>query len=107
MRQVIRHFERTLKRGAGATASGDANGDGDAETGEVCAQVLPHEICVIGDRLLTDIVFANIYGMRGVLVPPLSASFWEDHPVAAVVRKVEIHVLLPIADYFYNTSSRV
>eukprot|EP01034_Spumella_vulgaris_P022045 gene22044-28139_t len=45
-------------------------------------EVQPHEICVIGDRLLTDIVFANQYGMYSVLVQPLNQ--YKDHPVAVV-----------------------
>jgi predicted HAD superfamily phosphohydrolase YqeG len=40
----------------------------------------------IGDRLLTDVVFANRYGMQSVLVAPL--SYTRDHPVAVVLRYV-------------------
>ena len=40
--------------------------------------------CCSGDRLLTDVVFANRYGMLSVLVAPLSHT--QDHPVAVVLR---------------------
>jgi hypothetical protein len=40
----------------------------------------------VGDRLLTDVVFANHHGMVSVLVAPL--SYTKDHPVAAVLRCV-------------------
>jgi ribonucleotide monophosphatase NagD (HAD superfamily) len=39
-----------------------------------------------GDRLLTDIVFANQYGMYSVLVRPL--NHYKDHPVAVIIRFV-------------------
>lgn len=31
----------------------------------------PENICVVGDRVLTDIVFGNLHGMTTVLVKPL------------------------------------
>lgn len=37
-----------------------------------------------GDRLLTDVVFANRFGMVSVLVAPL--NHYRDHPVAVVLR---------------------
>jgi hypothetical protein len=44
----------------------------------------------VGDRLLTDVVFANHHGMVSVLVAPL--SYTKDHPVAAVLRCVGLCV---------------
>ncbi len=50
--------------------------------------VRPCEICMIGDRVLTDIVFANQHKMHSVLVRPLSQT--RDHPVAVLIRWVTI-----------------
>lgn len=52
------------------------------------------QICVVGDRLMTDVVFANTHGMRSVLVAPL--SYLRDHPTALVLRILEVRLLLPI-----------
>ena len=49
----------------GSTAAG-ADTQAAVET-----DVRPHEICMIGDRALTDVMFANINGMRSVLVAPI------------------------------------
>ena len=38
----------------------------------------------VGDRVLTDVVFGNQYGMLSVLVEPLSLV--KDHPVAVLIR---------------------
>ena len=38
----------------------------------------------VGDRVLTDVVFGNQYGMLSVLVEPLSLV--KDHPVAVIIR---------------------
>ncbi len=65
-----------------------------ASTIATTTTILPGEICVIGDRVLTDIMFANMYGMYSISVNPLSVS--EDHPVARVARSFETSFLLPI-----------
>jgi len=52
------------------------------------------EICMIGDRLLTDILFGNQNGMKTVLVKPLSII--NDHPVAVIIRWFERLFLLPL-----------
>lgn len=62
-----------------------------ARTGK---EVVLSEIAVIGDRLLTDVLFANDCGMLSVLVAPLSVV--HDHPVAVVIRSLERRLLLPI-----------
>ena len=41
-------------------------------------------IPLAGDRVLTDVVFANQYGMLSVLVAPLSLA--KDHPIAVIIR---------------------
>eukprot|EP00981_Chlorochromonas_danica_P012875 scaffold5514_cov166-Ochromonas_danica.AAC.9 len=56
--------------------------------------ITPAQICVVGDRLMTDVVFANVNGMKSVLVGPL--SYFRDHPAAAIIRILEVKVLLPI-----------
>lgn len=61
LKEVIDHFEQSMKR-----------------------RITPNQICVVGDRLLTDVVFANMYGMTSVLVEPL--TFIRDHPGALIVR---------------------
>lgn len=43
-----------------------------------------------GDRVLTDVMFANQYGMLSVLVAPLSIK--TDHPIAVIIRS---------EDYYY------
>jgi len=70
LQEVLQHYEGKLKR-----------------------QVQPREICVIGDRVLTDVMFANMNGMVSVLVAPL--SYIKDHPIASFIRLLERHVLLP------------
>ena len=48
--------------------------------------ILFYCILLVGDRLLTDVAFANKYGMLSVFVAPL--SYTKDHPVAVVLRYV-------------------
>lgn len=45
---------------------------------------LMYDFLSLGDRLMTDIVFANQYGMKSVLVEPL--TYVRDHPAAVVIR---------------------
>jgi predicted HAD superfamily phosphohydrolase YqeG len=53
----------------------------------------------VGDRVLTDVVFANQAGMLSVLVRPLSRL--RDHPVAIVMRLLE-DLLLTLVRLFYE-----
>jgi hypothetical protein len=69
--EVIAHFEASLGR-----------------------SVHPREICMIGDRVLTDVMFGNQYGMLSVLVGPLSLI--KDHPLAVIIRWLETKLLLPV-----------
>lgn len=49
---------------------------------------------MIGDRLLTDIVFANQNQMLSILISPLTHIY--DHPISIVIRFLEMNILLPI-----------
>jgi phosphatidylglycerophosphatase GEP4 len=51
----------------------------------------PTELCMVGDRLLTDVVFGNLHGMLTVHTLPLCAGEdnIQDNKVANVIRKVE------------------
>lgn len=51
----------------------------------------PAELCMIGDRLLTDIVFGNLYGMLTIHTLPLCSGIEnrKDNKVAKVVRRIE------------------
>lgn len=64
------------------------------ECGDEGVTVHPSEICMIGDRVLTDCVFANLNGMVSVLVSPLCLK--SDHPVSVVIRFLEVRLLLPL-----------
>mmetsp|Transcript_33330 Transcript_33330/g.33945 ORF Transcript_33330/g.33945 Transcript_33330/m.33945 type:complete len:232 (-) Transcript_33330:158-853(-) len=57
-------------------------------------EVHSSELCMIGDRVLTDIVFGNMHNMTTVLVHPL--SHMRDHPIATIIRIFETRLLLPI-----------
>lgn len=72
--RVLRHLER--KPGGGQ------------ELLKFCkTPVAPQNILVVGDRVLTDIVFANKNGFDSVLVDPLDPS--RDNPVVRLVRTFE------------------
>ncbi len=62
--------------------------------------VRPEEICMVGDRVLTDIMFGNMNGMITVLVAPLSIR--RDHIVAVIIRFFERNALLPLARTHYT-----
>lgn len=55
----------------------------------------PCRICVVGDRLLTDIVFGNLYGMLSVHTLPLckGEDNKKDNKVAGTLRSVENSIL--------------
>jgi phosphatidylglycerophosphatase GEP4 len=66
--------------------------------------IRPEQICVIGDRLLTDVVFANKFNMLSILVKPLSAI--RDHPISTVLRFIERTFILPLVKLFAGKSNR-
>ena len=75
--KVIRHYEK--KPGG---------------LGEVLAHFSleePQQICMVGDRLLTDIVFGNLYGMLTVHCLPLckGADNAQDNTVSKYIRSIE------------------
>ena len=51
----------------------------------------PAELCMVGDRLLTDVVFGNLHGMLTVHTLPLcsGADNRQDNAVARVIRTME------------------
>ena len=53
------------------------------------------QLCVVGDRLLTDIVFGNLYGMLTVHCDPLCTGEMNknDNKIASVVRSAENNIL--------------
>ena len=55
----------------------------------------PAKICMIGDRLLTDVVFGNLHGMLTIHTLPLceGADNAKDNTVAAWVRSAENYLL--------------
>ncbi len=55
----------------------------------------PSQLCMVGDRLLTDIVFGNLHGMLTVHTLPLCSGEEnsKDNKVAKVVRGVENKVM--------------
>lgn len=57
-------------------------------TGELCShQVQLDELCFVGDRLLTDVVFGNLHGMLTVHTQPLTLK--GDNRPAAIFRFLE------------------
>jgi len=60
--------------------------------------VKAHEIAVVGDRVLTDVLFANLNGMLSILVAPISIR--TDHPIAVIIRGFERRVILPLLRLF-------
>lgn len=57
-----------------------------------------NEICIVGDRLFTDVLFGNNYGMYTILVDPLHSA--SDPIVPRIMRGIELNVVLPLIDRF-------
>ena len=55
----------------------------------------PSQLCMVGDRLLTDIVFGNLHGMLTVHILPLCTGEENknDNTVAKVIRTVENKIM--------------
>lgn len=51
----------------------------------------PREIAVVGDRLLTDVAFANLHGMLSIYTTPLAAS--KDNAAVKIARWFEERIL--------------
>ena len=60
----------------------------------------PAKICMVGDRLLTDVVFGNLYGMLTVHTLPLcrGQDNAKDNKVSAMVRSAENALLYSNSD---------
>jgi phosphatidylglycerophosphatase GEP4 len=70
IKEVLQHF------------SAAATGDGD--------DIHPREICVVGDRILTDVVFGNLHGMYTIhtqALPPVQGTI--DNWTARMLRPLE------------------
>lgn len=55
----------------------------------------PSQLCMVGDRLLTDVVFGNLHGMLTVHILPLCSGEEnkKDNKVAKVIRTVENKIM--------------
>ena len=51
----------------------------------------PHEIAIVGDRVLSDIVMGNSHGFLTILVDPLDKA--PENSVVKLVRKFENNLL--------------
>eukprot|EP00465_Bigelowiella_longifila_P013166 CAMPEP_0185265546 /NCGR_PEP_ID=MMETSP1359-20130426/27903_1 /TAXON_ID=552665 /ORGANISM="Bigelowiella longifila, Strain CCMP242" /LENGTH=264 /DNA_ID=CAMNT_0027854873 /DNA_START=37 /DNA_END=831 /DNA_ORIENTATION=- len=59
------------------------------------AIVRPESMCIVGDRVLTDVLFGSMYGLLTVHVnEPLGEK--KDNQVARFMRTVENRILLPV-----------
>lgn len=61
-------------------------------------QLKPTELAVVGDRLLTDVVFGNLHGMYTIHTQILTSE--NDNTFARFFRSVENNVLLPVVKHF-------
>ena len=84
---VLRHTNKKPDCLAEVLAYFDGDGDGGA-----CQ---PHELCMIGDRILTDVVFGNLHGMLTVHTQIFTLE--GDNRAAAFVRTLENELLVPAA----------
>ena len=69
---------------------------------ETLADIQANEIVMIGDRVLTDTVFANKNGMYSILVKPLCIK--TDHPISVIFRFLERRLLMSIVRLLGFTS---
>lgn len=58
-------------------------------------KIAPYELCMVGDRLLTDVLFGNVHGMLTIHVQPLTKV--GDNRIGATIRSLETAFLLPLA----------
>lgn len=56
-------------------------------------EIKAEQLAIVGDRVLTDIAFGNLYGMLTVLVDPFTEE--GDNRAAALIRRFEKRTLLP------------
>jgi predicted HAD superfamily phosphohydrolase YqeG len=68
-------------------------------------EISPTKLCMIGDRVSTDILFGNTHQMRTILVRPITSD--GDNPLAKSLRGVENHIFLPTLRWFgYGSAQR-
>lgn len=107
---------RVLRHGSKKPACAKAvyryfNSDADISTNAdtCCHQTPPKEgieniqmpdLCMVGDRLLTDILFGNMHGCRTVLVDPIDES--RDIPVVRLIRFLEMKIVIPLLCRYFN-----
>mmetsp|Transcript_13814 Transcript_13814/g.20227 ORF Transcript_13814/g.20227 Transcript_13814/m.20227 type:complete len:249 (-) Transcript_13814:98-844(-) len=88
---VIRHDEK--KPGGLDELLRHFNGseDGSSSASSTVSLDDPSEVCMVGDRLLTDIVFGNLYGMLTVHTLPLCSGKENarDNTIASILRSGE------------------
>ncbi len=85
LEEVLHHFSNNMDGHDGAT---DVDGDGSKNTP---TPINASELCMVGDRLLTDVVFGNLHGMLTVHCLPLCSGSDNkgDNKIASMVRTVE------------------
>eukprot|EP01083_Nonionella_stella_P082030 226360_1 len=93
LNEVLQHFARQGQGNRNEDVSEDAEGNGNGienENGQSDA-LDASELCMVGDRLLTDIVFGNLHGMLTVHCLPLCSGDENkgDNKIASIVRTVE------------------
>lgn len=91
--ELIDHFRSQPKNQCVPNEPRDENGcDNDCESVPFNTnEIHPESICIIGDRILTDIVFSNLHGMKSILVPPIDESV--DPMVVRAIRSFELFLL--------------
>ena len=64
------------------------------------------QVCMVGDRLLTDVLFGNLYGMLTVHCLPLCSGEEnkKDNKIANVIRKAENNILY--TDWWFGRTVR-
>jgi len=85
LQEVLAHFSLT------SIADNDSNN----ESSRSSSSIKPEQICIIGDRLLTDVIFGNLSGMHTAFVAPITLK--KDHPIAVIIRFIERIAILPVA----------
>ena len=84
--QVVAHFASASAACGSGSGSGSGSGDSSSSTDTATdvREVRASEICLVGDRLLTDVVFASIHGLQSVYVhTPLTEYTSHTAPAAA------------------------
>ena len=84
--QVVAHFASASAACGSGSGSGSGSGDSSSSTDTATdvREVRASEICLVGDRLLTDVVFANTHGLQSVYVhTPLTEYISHTAPAAA------------------------